>query len=83
MTMPTQTDTSEERGLLDNLTFDSSVRINSINDEDLRSDIIATVSEIPFVYNMLKKDRLHASDLHRDSQGRIKVNLESPHLLEV
>jgi len=82
MIIPTQTDTSEERGLLDNLTFDSSVRINSINDDDLRSDIIAAISEIPFVYNMLKKDRRRSSDLEKDSQGRIKVNLEHPHILE-
>ena len=82
MNISTQTDTSEERGLLDSLTFDTSVRVNGINDDDVRSDIISVISEIPFVYNMLRADRKKASDLQKDSEGKIRVDITRPHILE-
>lgn len=78
----TQTDTHEERSLLDDLRFDVSVRINSLENEELRADIIQAIDEIPFIYNMLSKDRPYAKDLPKDEDGRIEVDVTSPHILE-
>jgi hypothetical protein len=77
-----QTDTSEERSFLDSLGFDTSIRINSIEDGELRSDIISAVMEIPIIYNMLRNDRLYAKDLPKNNEGRIEVDIASPHILE-
>ena len=78
----TQTDTHEERSLLDSLRFDVSVRINSLEDEELRADIIQAIDEIPFIYNMLSSDRPYAKDLPKDDDGKIEVDVTSPHILE-
>ncbi len=76
------TETHEERSLLDNLRFDVSVRINSLQDEELRADIIQAIDEIPFIYNMLAKDRPYAKDLPKDADGKIEVDITNPHILE-
>ena len=76
------TDTQDERSLLDNLRFDVSVRINSLQNEELRADIIQAIDEIPFIYNMVSKDRPHAKDLPKDADGKIKVDITKPHILE-
>ena len=76
------TDTHEERSLLDNLRFDVSVRINSLQNEELRADIIQAIDEIPFIYNMLANDRPYAKDLPKDADGKIEVDITNPHILE-
>ena len=78
----TLTETHEERSLLDNLRFDVSVRINSLENEELRADIIQAIDEIPFIYNMLSKDRPYAKDLPKDADGKIEVDITNPHILE-
>ena len=78
-----QTDTSTERSFLDSLSFDASARINSLEDPELRADVISAVMEIPIIYNMLCNDRLYAKDLQKDSEGKIEVDISSPHILHL
>jgi len=89
-----QTDISQERMFLDDLTFETSVAINSITDDEIRADIVLAIKEIPFLYNLTKKTRKKASDLKRydrpnsprkrkeDPNGRIWVDVVDPHILE-
>jgi hypothetical protein len=72
----------QEKGILDSIMFDHSMRVNMIEDEDVRADVIGAISEIPFIFNLVKRGRRRACDLRRDVNGRIIVNITEPHLLE-
>lgn len=48
----------------------------------LQAELLETIENIPFIYNLVKADRKRACDIHRDSFGRIIVNLTEPHVLE-
>lgn len=79
--------------LLDKLTFDNSMLINSIEDENIRAEVINAIQEIPFLFNLTKKSRKKLSDYKRwdnpydyddrieDPNGRIEVDVTEPHEL--
>lgn len=39
-------------------------------------------NNIPFIQSLTKEDRKRAKDLPRDAEGKIKVNITEPHILE-
>ena len=39
-------------------------------------------NNIPFIQSFTKADRKRAKDLPRDEEGKIKVNITEPHILE-
>ena len=39
-------------------------------------------NNIPFIKSITKADRKRAKDLPRDEEGKIKVNITEPHILE-
>lgn len=39
-------------------------------------------NNIPFIQSLTKEDRKRAKDLPRDTEGKIKVNITEPHILE-
>ena len=40
------------------------------------------IDSIPFIYNLIKKDRRYIKDMPKDDKGRVIVSLENPHILE-
>lgn len=78
---------------LDKLTFDNSMLINSIEDDNIRAEVISAIQEIPFLYNLTKRNRKKLSDYKRwdhpydyddrveDPNGRIEVDVTEPHEL--
>jgi len=88
--MPKQT--SEDR-FIDSLSFDSLMKINSIEDDYVRAEVLEAVQEIPFLYNLTKKYRRLLSSYKRwdapynfeereeSPTGRIEVNITEPHEL--
>lgn len=78
---------------LDKLTFDNSMLINSIEDDNVRAEVISAIQEIPFLYNLTKRNRKKLSDYKRwdnpydyddrveDPNGRIEVDVTEPHEL--
>lgn len=77
----------------DRLSFDNSMRINSIEDANIRAEILDAIQEIPFLYNLTKKNRKSVKEYKRwdepydydnrveDPKGRIEVNITEPHIL--
>jgi len=39
------------------------------------------INTVPFIQRLVSKDRKYASDLRRDEQGKIIVDLSNPHIL--
>ncbi len=86
--------TSEEVPFIETLSFDSMMKINSIEDDNIRAEVLEAVREIPFLYNLTKKGRRRLASYKRwdfpydyderveDPNGRIEVNLTEPHLLK-
>lgn len=53
------------------------------NEKDsIRNDIIEHIEQIELLRWMVNKNRPYASDLEKDSKGRVIVNIENPHILE-
>lgn len=50
--------------------------------EEVRLQYDDFTNNVPFIKSMLSPDRLRAKDLPRDSDGKIIVDLEHPHILE-
>lgn len=50
--------------------------------EEVRLQYDDFTNNVPFIKSMLSPDRLRAKDLPRDSDGKIIVDLERPHILE-
>lgn len=77
----------------DKLSFDNSMKINSIEDESIRAEVLDAIQEIPFLYNLTKKNRKKISDYKRwdnpydyedrveDPKGKIEVDITDPHEL--
>jgi len=40
------------------------------------------ITTVPFIKNLISPDRPKAKDLPRDNTGRIKIDLQNPHILE-
>ncbi len=79
--------------LTDKLSFDNSVKINSIEDENVRAEVMDAVREIPFLFNLTKKHRKKLKQYKRwdnpydheerveDPNGKIEVDITEPHKL--
>ena len=48
----------------------------------VRNELLEIVNKVDLVKQLIKPDRKKAKDLERDESGRIKVNIEEPHILE-
>lgn len=55
--------------------------LNSMNQE-VREQFLDAIENVPYIKNLISKDRKRAKDLDRDSKGRIIVDLCNPHILE-
>ena len=67
---------------IDSLNVDAQIALRIMPDSDIKSDIIQTIMDIPFMYNLLRFDRKRARDLPKNSAGKITVNITEPHILE-
>jgi hypothetical protein len=50
--------------------------------EEVVEQLMDALHTIPFIKNLTSDNRPYAKDLKRDSEGKIIVNLENPHILE-
>lgn len=50
--------------------------------KETRTDLIDALENIPFIENMTRTNRPYASDLERDDDGKIVINITEPHILE-
>lgn len=82
-----------EDNIVNRLRVSDMLRINNLTDNEVRSDIISVLEEIPFIYNLCKADRKRVHELERwdspyssnrrpDPNGRIAVDITDPHVLE-
>ena len=55
--------------------------IQSLN-EEVRSDLLDYINNIEFIQRLISPDRRYASDMSRNSSGKIIVDLCNPHILE-
>jgi predicted house-cleaning noncanonical NTP pyrophosphatase (MazG superfamily) len=55
--------------------------LDSLDKEELH-DLYDCIDNIVFIKNLANPDRKYARDLERDSKGRIKIEIENPHILE-
>jgi len=51
-------------------------------DREVYNEVVEFCSTISFIQNLIDPNRKYAKDLARDEQGRIKVDLTKPHILE-
>jgi hypothetical protein len=83
----------DNENIVNRLRVSDMLRINNLTDNEVRSDIISALEEIPFIYNLCKADRKRVHELKRwdnpysnnrnlDPNGRIAVDLTNPHVLE-
>lgn len=56
-------------------------KLNSLPQE-VRDDFLTSINNVLFINRLISPERKHAKDLERDSEGRIKVDLTNPHILE-
>ncbi len=50
--------------------------------DKIRADVMELVTSIPFIYNLVKKDRHTTKTVPKDSNGKVIVNITEPHILE-
>ena len=50
--------------------------------QEVKEQFIDTITNIPFIRKFVAKDRPHASDLPRDEEGKIIVDITQPHTIE-
>ena len=50
--------------------------------QEIKEQFLDSITNIPFIRNMVSKDRLYARDLPRDDEGKIIVDITKPHILE-
>lgn len=50
--------------------------------KDIKEQFLDLISSVPFIKNLISKDRPHAKDLPRDKDGKIIVDITNPHILE-
>ena len=84
---------TSDTSLLDKLSFDNVMKINSIEDDNIHAEVVEAIESIPFLFNLTKKNRRKLSDYKRwdnpynyderveDPKGRIEVNITDPHEL--
>lgn len=84
---------TSDNSFLDKLSFDNVMKINSIEDDNIHAEVVDAIENIPFLFNLTKKNRRKLSDYKRwdhpynydereeDPNGRIEVNITEPHEL--
>jgi len=84
---------TSDSSLLDKLSFDSIMKINSIEDDNIHAEVVEAIENIPFLFNLTKNNRKKLSDYKRwndpynydereeDPKGRIEVDITDPHEL--
>ena len=50
--------------------------------DKIREEVMELVTSIPFIYNLVRRDRKTVLDLPKDKQGRVVVNITEPHVFE-
>ena len=50
--------------------------------KEVQEQFVEYVQAVPFIQNLISKDRKYAKDLERDDKGRIIVDICNPHILE-
>ena len=50
--------------------------------EEVAEQLLDFIGNVEFIKRLISPDRKRAKDLERDSEGRIKVDLANPHILE-
>lgn len=55
--------------------------LNSMSGDE-RDAFMEYITSIPFIHNLISKDRKYARDLPKNEDGRIEVDLCNPHILE-
>lgn len=50
--------------------------------EEIIEQLLDFISTVPFIRNLISKNRCKAKDLEKDELGRIKIDLENPHIVE-
>lgn len=50
--------------------------------EEIIEQLLDFISTVPFIKNLISKNRRKAKDLEKDELGRIKIDLENPHIVE-
>lgn len=82
-----------DRPFTDLLSFDNSMKINSIADDTIRAEVMEAIQDIPFLFSLTKKNRKKLSEYRRwdnpydfddrveDPKGRIEVDITDPHEL--
>lgn len=50
--------------------------------EEVREQFFDFINNVPYIGELISKDRKRAKDLPRDSKGRIVVDITKPHILE-
>lgn len=50
--------------------------------KDVADELVEIVTQVPFVRSLVSPSRKRAADLPRDGEGRVIVDLASPHILE-
>lgn len=82
-----------ETPFIDKLSFDSIMKINSIENDNVRAEVLEAIQDIPFLYNLTKKNRKKISSYKRWDEpydydereefptGRIEVDITDPHEL--
>lgn len=73
---------NELTDFIDSLNIDAQISLRTMPESDVKNDIIQTLREIPFMFNLLRGDRKRAKDLPRDVDEKITVNITEPHILE-
>lgn len=71
-----------ETTLIDNIRFSDKIRINGLKDNEVRQDVIDAISDIPFIFNICRMDRKRISDVPKDANGKLIVDITEPHILE-
>ncbi len=51
-------------------------------DEEIQEQFLCFINEVPYIKNLISPNRRRVSDLPKDEQGRVIVDLENPHILE-
>ena len=64
--------------------YQSSLEDLRINDypQEVQEQFFDFINNVPFIKWLISPTRLKAKDLPRDKEGRIKIDLTKPHILE-
>lgn len=64
--------------------YQSSIEELNINKEpqEIQDQFYDFINNVPYIKNLISSNRLRAKDLPKDSEGKIVINLTSPHILE-